>query len=121
MQTLNFDNQFLQALPADPVTENHRRQITGAIYSHVNPASVKQPYLVAHSQEAAALIGLDDADCTSPSFLEIFSGNATLPGMQLMPLATGGTSSVIGRVSWVTDVQSTLAKSTPPKATGCYS
>ena len=90
MQTLNFDNQFLQALPGDQIPENNRRQISGAIYSHVDPASVKRPYLVAHSREAAALIGLSDADCTSSTFLEVFSGNATLPGMQPHATCYGG-------------------------------
>ncbi len=90
MQMLNFDNQFTAALPADPVSENSRRQITNAIYSRVQPATVAAPHLVAFSPEAAALIGLTEADCNGKAFVETFSGNRISPGMDPHATCYGG-------------------------------
>jgi uncharacterized protein YdiU (UPF0061 family) len=90
MQIFEFDNQFTRALPADPVTENVRHQVNQAIYSDVSPTAVTAPYLVAYSAEAAALIGLDEADCTSERFVQTFAGNELLPGMHPHATCYGG-------------------------------
>jgi len=90
MQTLHFNDAFLQALPGDPVTSNHPRQIQEAIYAYVSPTPVKAPTLVAYSSEAAVLIGLNDTDCTSDQFLQTFAGNSQLPGMQPHATCYGG-------------------------------
>jgi len=90
MQIFEFDNQFTRALPADPVTENVRHQVNQAIYSDVSPTAVKAPYLVAYSAEAAALIGLDEADCASERFVQTFAGNELLPGMHPHATCYGG-------------------------------
>jgi protein adenylyltransferase len=90
MQTLKFDNQFTSALPKDSVTDNVRRQIQGAIYAAVEPQQVSAPHLIAFAKEAAALIGLTEADCTSPQFVEVFSGNQLLPGMSPHATCYGG-------------------------------
>src|SRR5690554_1594081 len=42
-----FDNRFVRELPADPETDNYRRQVLGACYSFVAPQPVKAPRLVA--------------------------------------------------------------------------
>jgi uncharacterized protein YdiU (UPF0061 family) len=81
MQTLNFDNHFTRELPADPETDNFRRQIARAVYSRVQPTPVARPHLLAYSAEAAAALGLTTADCASREFVEVFSGNKLLPGM----------------------------------------
>ena len=86
MQILTFDNQFIQTLPGDPLEENVRRQLHSAVWAHVSPTKVSAPYLVAHSDEAAALIGLNAQDCHSPDFLQVFAGNRTVEGM--VPHAT---------------------------------
>jgi uncharacterized protein YdiU (UPF0061 family) len=90
MQMLNFDNQFTAALPADPISENNRRQITNAIYSRVQPAKVAGPHLVAFSPEAAALIGLTAADCNDETFVATFSGNRISSGMDPHATCYGG-------------------------------
>ncbi len=87
---LTFDNQFTSALPADPVTENYRRQVQQALYSRVTPATVTAPGLVAYSREAAGLIGLQPADCETPEFAEVFAGNRTLDGMDPHATCYGG-------------------------------
>ena len=54
LHELLFDNRLIDQLPADPEVENYRRQVTGAIYSRVNPTAVKNPRLGAGAQEVAA-------------------------------------------------------------------
>ena len=65
---LQFDNAFTQALPADPIAENYRREVTGAAYSRVAPTPVAAPHLVAVAAEVATLLDLTPADCASPEF-----------------------------------------------------
>ncbi len=90
MQTLNFDNQFTHQLPQDPSTENQRRQVQHAIYSVVEPQSVPAPALIAFSKECAALIGLEESECQSEEFVQVFSGNKLLPGMNPHATCYGG-------------------------------
>lgn len=90
MQTLNFDNQFTASLPADPDTNNDRRQISEALYARVRPATVAAPHLVAYSAEAAALVGLTPADCEQQEFVQTFSGNRPSQGMDPHATCYGG-------------------------------
>jgi uncharacterized protein YdiU (UPF0061 family) len=90
MQTLRFDNSFIRELPADPHIGPQRRQVHGALYSWVEPTPVSAPRLVAHSPEVAALLGIDAADIASPTFAQVFGGNALLDGMQPYAANYGG-------------------------------
>jgi uncharacterized protein YdiU (UPF0061 family) len=90
LTSLRFDNRFTRMLPADPVTENSRRQVFNACYSRVAPVRPVAPQLVAYSREAAALIDLDAAACTSPLFTRVFSGDLVLPGMDPHAACYGG-------------------------------
>ena len=90
LASLRFDNRFTRMLPADPVTENSRRQVFNACYSRVVPARPIAPQLVAYSPETAALIDLDAAACTSPLFTRVFSGDLVLPGMDPHAACYGG-------------------------------
>ncbi|MFT4635266.1 MAG: hypothetical protein ACI9OI_001058, partial [Chitinophagales bacterium] len=65
LNTLTFDNRFTANLPADPITENTRRQVHNACYSYVEPTKVSAPSLLAFSKEAAELLGLSEQDCQS--------------------------------------------------------
>lgn len=85
-----FNNQFTARLPADPVAENHRRQIQDAMFSRVKPARVAAPYLVAASAEVAELLGLPQSYLESEEFLEVFSGNRVLDGMDPHATCYGG-------------------------------
>ena len=58
LDSLRFDNRFVNELPVDPATENRRRQVFAACSSRVLPARVSAPKLVACSPETAALLGL---------------------------------------------------------------
>jgi uncharacterized protein YdiU (UPF0061 family) len=90
LASLTFDNRFTRELPADPETINRRRQVTGACYSRVYPARVTAPQLVAYSQEAAALLGLSVEACESREFVQVFSGNELLAGMDPYATCYGG-------------------------------
>ena len=90
LASLRFDNRFTRMLPADPVTENSRRQVFNACYSRVVPVRPVAPQLVAYSPETAALIDLDSAACTSPLFTRVFSGDLVLPGMDPHAACYGG-------------------------------
>jgi uncharacterized protein YdiU (UPF0061 family) len=90
LTSLSFDNRFVRSLPADPVTDNHRRQVLKSCYSFVNPTKVKAPKLIAYSNEIAQSLGLEDKDCQSELFTHVFAGNTQLEGMQPYAQCYGG-------------------------------
>ncbi len=90
MQTLAFDNQFTARLPADPVQDNVRHQVTGALYSRVQPTAVRAPQLVAYADEVADLLELDPSWRGGEEFVQVFAGNQALPGMDPHATCYGG-------------------------------
>lgn len=90
LTALRFDNRFTRELPADPVGENRRRQVHGACYSRVQPIPTTHPQLVAYSREAAALLDLAETDCRTEQFVQVFSGNQLLAGMDPHAACYGG-------------------------------
>jgi uncharacterized protein YdiU (UPF0061 family) len=86
----HFDNKFVRELPADPETDNHRRQVLGACFSYVKPRQVSAPELVAVSQEMAQELGVSEQDCLSETFTQVFAGNKTLDGMAPHAQCYGG-------------------------------
>ena len=87
---LCFDNRFTRELPADPETDNYRRQVERACYSRVQPTRVAQPRLLAYAWEVAQDLGLSRAECESDEFVEVFCGNRVLPGMDPYAMCYGG-------------------------------
>lgn len=90
LSILNFDNRFIEGLPADNETDNHRRQVLAACYSFVNPTVVAAPKLIAFSSEVAALLNLSNEDCLSDDFTDVFAGNTLLAGMRPHAQCYGG-------------------------------
>src|SRR6185295_9394747 len=90
LSELRFDNSFQRSLPADPERSGRRRQVLGACFSLTAPTPVSAPRLLAYSREAAELIELSPADCESPLFVEVFSGNRVLADMQPYAARYGG-------------------------------
>ncbi len=88
--TPRFDNRWLRALPADPVTDNVPRPVTGASYSWVTPRRASKPTLVAYAREVAETLGCTPEDCQSQAFAEVFAGNGLLPGMEPHSTVYGG-------------------------------
>lgn len=90
LNQLQFDNRLVRELPADSETENFRRQVSGAIYSRVNPTAVKNPQLVAGAKEVAALLDLPEAIFLQAEFTQVFGGNQLLDGMEPHSCCYGG-------------------------------
>lgn len=51
---LNIETSFTEQLPADSVTDSYQRQVEAACYSFVKPTQVRDPKLIAFSQEMAS-------------------------------------------------------------------
>ncbi|MCL2459370.1 MAG: YdiU family protein [Desulfobulbus sp.] len=90
LTSLRFDNRFTRALPADPETENQRRQVFDACYSRVLPLHTARPQLVSYSRETATLLDLGENDCRTDLFARVFSGNQLLTGMDPHASCYGG-------------------------------
>lgn len=87
---LVFDNRFTRELPADPDETNRPRQVLGACFSRVVPAKVRAPKLVAFASEIAEELGLSPETCRSEDFVQVFSGNRVLDGMDPYATCYGG-------------------------------
>lgn len=90
LSQLTFDNRLVKQLPADPLRDNYPRQVPNAIYSFVNPQRAPAPQLVAYAQDVAALLDLTPEDCASERFVQVFTGNELLPGMEPHATCYGG-------------------------------
>ncbi|MBE0468844.1 MAG: YdiU family protein [Methyloprofundus sp.] len=91
LDQLNFDNRFIQELPADKtIGHTPRRQVEQACYSLVSPTPVSAPQLVAHAQEVADLLELSEQDCLSDYFTQVFSGSQMAKGMEPYAMCYGG-------------------------------
>lgn len=87
---INLENSFVESLPSDTLTTNERREVLSSSYSFVNPAPSSSPELVAFSREVAQDIGLDEEDANTSDFLEVMSGNKTLPEFKPYAMCYGG-------------------------------
>jgi len=87
---LNITNSFTRALPADPNTENSRRQVSEAAYSYVTPKKPSDPCLIHVSEAMLSALGLSQADAKSKEFLEVVSGASTYPGTKPYAMAYAG-------------------------------
>ncbi len=87
---LNINNTFTSQLPADPITENSRRQVTKACYSYVTPKQTAKPELIHVSPELLETIGLTNQDAKSKTFLNVFTGNTVLENTTPYAMCYGG-------------------------------
>lgn len=90
LTALHFHNTFTTQLPADPVPENHPRQVSQALYSQVSPVKFAQPQLLIYAEDMAQTLGLSAEDMNSAAFLAAFSGQQPLPGMVTYATRYGG-------------------------------
>ena len=84
---MQFENTFVQELPADPVLANTSRQVNDACYTRVEPTPVAAPRLLAWSADAAQLLGFAPPDA---AMVEALGGNRLLPGMMPYAARYGG-------------------------------
>ena len=90
LDTLNFDNRFVDELPGDPELDNYRRQVYQACYSRVQPKVMQNPRMLAYSPEMAAALDLTEEICQSDDFRQIFVGNRLVQGMDAYATCYGG-------------------------------
>ncbi len=90
LDNLQFVNRFTGQLPADPETGSRVREVSGACFSRVKPQQAPAPKLVAYAREVAQLLDISEADCQSQNFVDVFSGNQQLPGMDTFAMCYGG-------------------------------
>jgi len=76
LESLRFDNGFAR-LPE-------------SFYSRVCPTPVPDPYLVAYSPQALALLDLDEGELKRPELIETLAGNQLLPGMEAIAALYAG-------------------------------
>ncbi len=87
---LNIKDSFNKELPADPIQENDRRQVTEACFSFVTPRIPSKPEIIHSSLEVAKLLGLNEADLKSETFKQIFTGAKVLEGSNPYAMCYGG-------------------------------
>lgn len=90
LDDLQFDNRFTRLLPGDPEPANFRRQVRGACWSRVRPASVANPQLLGWSAEMAAELDLAADEFQDGSAADVLSGSRLLTGMDPFAMCYGG-------------------------------
>lgn len=87
---LQFNNRFIENLPADEEHNNYVRQVYHACYSLVEPLSVKQPQCLLFNKDLAVKLGAEPGQINSNFFADYFSGKNLLEGMQPYAMCYGG-------------------------------
>ena len=90
LDELRFNNRFTASLPGEDAGDTVSRQVVGACYSRISPAPVSRPKLVAHSLEVGELLGLTSEEIQDAEFVDVFSGNRLLNGMDSHATCYGG-------------------------------
>ena len=76
------ENEVLRPVGANLPFDNSFASLPPAFYTRLQPTPVPEPHLVAVSEAAASVIGLDAAEFSRPEMVAAFSGNAVLPGSE---------------------------------------
>jgi len=87
---LNIKDKFNKELPADPIRENTRRQVSEACFSYVLPKHTAKPELLHVSPEMLENIGLSEVDAKREDFLNAFTGNQILENTKPYAMCYGG-------------------------------
>ncbi|MGM0419210.1 MAG: protein adenylyltransferase SelO [Thermodesulfobacteriota bacterium] len=87
---IDIENSFVNNLPGDDNSLNRPRQVYNSCFSYVKPVTPPKPELVSFSKETAELIGLNENDCRSDDFLQIFSGKKNLNNAKPFAMNYGG-------------------------------
>jgi len=70
--------------------QNRYYSLGPTFFSAAYPQGLKNPHLISASHETATLIGLDPAEMFTNDFVQCFSGNQTLTGMQALAMVYAG-------------------------------
>ncbi|WP_435134438.1 protein adenylyltransferase SelO [Formosa sp. A9] len=86
----HINDTFTANLPADPIAENTRRQVTESCFSYVSPKATSNPELLHVSDDMLETLGISKAESESEEFLKVFTGNAVLPNTRPYAMCYGG-------------------------------
>ena len=84
--SLKFDNRNLRELPVDPSTEESR-PVTNSIWAKSTLQPVRKPTVVAYSEDALTLLGIDTASMDEKELEKYFSGSDIIPDSGCEPYA----------------------------------
>jgi uncharacterized protein YdiU (UPF0061 family) len=90
LAALDFENTFVSELPADAVVTNVPRQVRNAAYTRVDPTPVREPRLLAWSDDMARTLGIARPASSTGVEAKVLGGNVVLPGMQPYAARYGG-------------------------------
>jgi len=80
---LRFDNRNLREMPVDKEVKIYSRQVPNAIFSLSPCTPVLRPRVVAVSEDALSLLGVDVKSLQEAELERYLSGNEVLPGSQM--------------------------------------
>jgi len=84
-----FGNSFVEELRGELGAVNRPRQVPGCCYSAVDPTAVRDPRLLAWSDDLAGLLGLDRPAVRGPA-ADLLAGNLVTPTMRPFAARYGG-------------------------------
>ncbi|MCL5244229.1 YdiU family protein [Cellulophaga sp. 20_2_10] len=86
----NLKDRFTSQLPADPILENSRRQVSNACFSYVTPKQTANPQLLHVSDDMLQTLGLTKKDSATKEFLNVFTGNSVMVDTKPYAMCYGG-------------------------------
>jgi uncharacterized protein YdiU (UPF0061 family) len=84
-----FKNSFVEELPGETAPDKRPRQVPGQCYSRVEPTPVRDPHLLAWSDDLAATLGLAKPAERGPA-VNALAGNFVTPTMKPFAARYGG-------------------------------
>lgn len=84
-----FHNSFVDELPGEIAPDKRPRQVPGVCYSRVDPTPVRDPHLLAWSDELGAFLQLEKPDERGPA-VDVLGGNLVTPSMKPFAARYGG-------------------------------
>ncbi len=84
-----FTNSFVEELRGEIAADNRPRQVPGCCYSQVAPTPVRDPHLLAWSEELAAFLGLAKPSERGPA-VDVLAGNLVTDSMKPFAARYGG-------------------------------
>lgn len=77
-------------MPADPLRQDFPRPVSKACYSHVRPAAVAAPELLAWADSVGEMLGIARPQSMTGPVVDVLGGNRVLPGMRPYAARYGG-------------------------------
>ena len=81
LDEVEFRNTFVDELRGEVAPDKRPRQVPGYCYSRVEPTPVRDPHLLAWSDELAEYLGLEKPDERGPA-VNALAGNLVTPSMK---------------------------------------